>query len=751
MSLPNQPARPSGSKPSVTPQSPNGSGKPAPHPSKRHRWAPAADGPPDRRAQPSGRAGLQPPLPSAQHIFQEQVELEHPANRSRPAGPRRLPYFYQFTERPTFTREAQQWQAMQPPRSPPTAWWQRQQHPANGATSAQPQEPAARPLPKPALKSKAITREVAVPRDVTVGQLAQLLGTDIDKLEAILSEIGEKVSSHEDRVSPDSIELAAMEFDKIAVLPEASRDLDVDAALRPAVVTIMGHVDHGKTSLLDALRETAVAAGEFGGITQHIGAFEVPLPDSGTSITFLDTPGHAAFSSMRARGASVTDVVVLVVAADDGVMPQTKEALGHAVAAGCPIVVAITKCDRPDADPEKVKRQLQSEGLELEEAGGSVQVVLTSAAKREGLSDLESALLLQSELMGLKASPSREAEGIVVEAKLDKGQGPVATVIIKHGTLRVADVVVVGTEWGRVKSLKNGLGLILSSAKPGMPAEIAGLKGVPMAGDELMVLSSEDRARRVSEARAQRAEEYRRSRSAAAVKRLLKPVEELQDSVEQTDKPQIAISIKADVQGSAEAIEAAIKGLENEAVGIKITSLGLGPMTTSDVDLAANMDSRLIAFNTPKPHSAVLLQAKQKNVDIASERVIYHLLTRVQSWMADALPKVEEEHVLGQASVLQVFTMKGGKAIAGCRIADGQVLRANRFRVFRDEQELHCGSCSSLKREKMNVEMVAKGFECGVLLDAFHDYQPGDVLQCFRTDMVAPSMAQTLRKAAASS
>ncbi|KAK9813903.1 hypothetical protein WJX73_004185 [Symbiochloris irregularis] len=579
----------------------------------------------------------------------------------------------------------------------------------------------------------------------------RLLGVDTARLETTLTELGEQPSSIEDRVSHDNIELAALEFDKIAVLPPRE-DLDADAVARPAVVTIMGHVDHGKTSLLDALRESAVAAGEVGGITQHIGAFQVPLPDSGTSLTFLDTPGHAAFSAMRARGASLTDIVVLVVAADDGVMPQTREAFGHAAAAGCPIVVALTKCDREDCDLERVKRQLMAEGLELEESGGNVQVIATSATTRAGLPELETALLLQSDLMQLRASPTRPAEGTVVEARVDKGQGPVATVVVQRGTLTVGDVIVAGQEWGRVRALRDARGESLDSAGPGTPAEISGLKGAPMAGDELVVVPSEERARRVSEKRSERAYLSLVNRKAKQRQDLqqrqqsqAQQADNLQKDVSEPQHLELLLNIKADVQGSAEAISEAVQGLSTPNMAVKVASLGLGPVTELDVSNAYAMGARILAFNVRPAPAPVMLLARSKGVDLAAERIIYNLITRVGGWMAGMLPQIEQEEVLGQANVLQVFSVKGG-AIAGCRVTQGSVSRADKYRVLRNGKDVYSGSCTSLKREKTDADAVSSGHECGVALEGFADYQPGDVVQCFKIVMIDSPEAKALRR-----
>ncbi|KAK9830345.1 hypothetical protein WJX72_011161 [[Myrmecia] bisecta] len=517
---------------------------------------------------------------------------------------------------------------------------------------------------------------------VTVRALAKLLGCELDQLEKVLVDIGDKPSSAEDIVPLDSAELAAMEFGKTAIVSKAARELDADAEPRPAVVTVMGHVDHGKTSLLDALRSTSVAAGEAGGITQHIGAFEVRMPGSQTSLTFLDTPGHAAFSAMRARGAALTDLVVLVVAANDGIMPQTREALAHARHSGCPIVVALSKCDMPGADPARVRRQLMEEGLELEEAGGNVQVVETAAPKGQGLLELEEALLLQADLLDLKASKTRDAEGVVVEARVSKGQGPLATVIVSRGSLEAGQLVVVGSEWGRVRAMRNAAGQLLKQVLPGQPAEIAGLKGVPQAGDELLVVASEERARRVAEARAERAEHQRHLVKQGEVQQAQLEADAQTWNAEEgagniPEKRSLTVLIKGDVHGSVEAVEDAIEALASEAVGVKVAFTGVGPVSASDVQMASAMQARIIAFNTRAAHPSVEAQAKRNSVPIMSHRVIYHLLEDIGGWLAGLAPKVATDVVVGQAEVLQVFPLKGkGKssgAVAGCRVMEERV------------------------------------------------------------------------------
>lgn len=638
--------------------------------------------------------------------------------------------------------------------------------PTYGALAA----PAKRkPAPPRRAPVQQVPTEVVIPSDVTVRQLAQLLGLDsTQKLEEVLADVGEPPSSLEDRLPMDSAELAVMEFGRVAVISKEAQEVDADAQPRPAVITVMGHVDHGKTSLLDALRKTSVAAGEAGGITQHIGAFEVKMPDSQQSLTFLDTPGHAAFSAMRARGAAITDLVVLVVAADDGVMPQTREALAHCKAAGCPVVVALTKCDVPMAEPKRVRQQLIGEGLELEEVGGSVQVVETAATKGSGLLQLEEALMLQAEGLDLKASPSCAAEAVVVEAKLDKGQGPVATAIVRRGSLQVGQYVVVGCQWGKLRSLRTAAGTAMKKALPGQPVEIAGLKGVPQAGDQLQVLPSEERVKRVSDARSQRLDEFRQGREkqevllqlhneqakaeaeaeAAAAAAAVRgggdddTEEKKAGRVQAEEDHNLVVIIKADVQGSAEAVREAVVGLADSEVGVKVVAEGVGPVTTTDIDTARATGACILAFNVKYANAAVEGVAKVQAVQVVEHRIIYRMLEEVSSMLAAKAPMVEEEKVVGQADVLQVFdTKKQGAAVAGCRVREGSIQAGLQWRVMRGEAALHQGTCQSIKRHKLQVQQVGKGTECGVMLKDFADFQPGDVLQCFSMQMV-PSRPQ---------
>jgi len=559
------------------------------------------------------------------------------------------------------------------------------------------------------------------------------LGVSVKDVEKVLTDLGESPSSEEDNLSADSAELAALELGKSVVIAPAARKAEAAAAAaavpRPAVVAVMGHVDHGKTTLLESLRSTSVASREAGGITQHVGAFEVSMSGSGSTLTFLDTPGHAAFSAMRARGAQITDLVVLVVAADDGVMPQTREALTHARSAGCPIVVAITKCDVPAADPDRVRRQLLAEGLLLEGLGGSIQVIEVAAMKGEGLVELEEALFLEGEMLKLSADPGAPATATVVEARLDRGQGPIATVIVTGGTLKVGQPVVVGTEWGKVRalSLPGGLGAVGNNGvSPGRPAELTGLKGVPFAGEALLAVATEERAQRVSKARKTRSEMQRHEalgKSAAAAAHV--------DGIE--GPRMLPLLIKADVQGSVEAVRQSAESLSTDFVKIQVVHVGVGPISKSDVALAAPFGAKVIGFNVRAAAEAET-EAKSHGVGIHCRRIIYEILQDIEALVDGATPKQLEDVTVGSAEVLAVFKVPGkkgsqSKIVAGCRVGDGALRTGLRIRVLRGGEVVHESACTSLRRHKLDVDTVGRGTECGIGLEGFDDFRQGDVLQ----------------------
>ncbi|KAG8371138.1 hypothetical protein BUALT_Bualt13G0055600 [Buddleja alternifolia] len=605
--------------------------------------------------------------------------------------------------------------------------------------------PVETPYVPPKLKRAAKSlpdKTIEIFEGMTILELAKRCGESTATIQNIIINVGEKADSEFDALSVDIAELVAMEVGvnvRRLLSEEGSQILP-----RPPVVTVMGHVDHGKTSLLDALRQTSLAAKEAGGITQHLGAFVVGM-QSGASITFLDTPGHAAFSAMRARGAAVTDVVVLVVAADDGVMPQTLEAMAHAVSANVPIVVAINKCDKPAANPERVKVQLASEGLLLEEMGGDVQVVEVSAVSKSGLDRLEDALLLQAEMMDLKARIDGPAQAYVVEARVDKGRGPLATAIIKGGTLVCGQHVVVGAEWGRIRSIRDMARKMIPQATPAMPVEIEGLKGLPMAGDDIVVVGSEERARMLSEGRKRKIEKDR----------LMKIEEERQKMVEESQKTseeeenedvdveekvkrvEVPIIVKADVRGTVQAVSDALKSLDSPQVFVKVIHAGVGPVSQSDVDMAQACGACIVGFNVQDPPASVSRSASQAKIQIKLHRIIYHLLEDIGNFIVEKAPGTLETQIAGEAQVLNIWELKGrSKAkgpdvkIAGCRVMDGRLTRSATFILLRSGETVFEGSCTSLKREQQDVEAVGKGNECGLVIKDWFDFQVGDVVQC---------------------
>lgn len=582
--------------------------------------------------------------------------------------------------------------------------------------------------PKTTRSIKSQDRTVDIFEGMTLVELAKRTGQSIRRLQDILLNVGEKAGSEFDSLSIDVAELVAIE---VGVNVRRLHSSEGSKILpRPPVVTVMGHVDHGKTSLLDALRQTSLAAKEAGGITQHLGAFVVSM-QSGASITFLDTPGHAAFSAMRARGAAVTDIVVLVVAADDGVMPQTLEAMSHAKAANVPIVIAINKCDKAGANPERVKVQLASEGLALEEMGGDVQAVEVSAVQKTGLDNLEEALLLQAEMMELKARVDGPAQAYVVEARLDKGRGPLATAIVKAGTLVCGQHVVVGAQWGRIRAIRDVLGKLTQEAKPAMPVEIEGLKGLPMAGDDIVVVESEERARMLSEGRKKKLEKDRLLKITEERMELASPSEEVLERVE------MPIIVKADVQGTVQAVTDALRSLNSPQVFVNVVHVGVGPISQSDVDLAQACGACIVGFNVRNPPSSVSQAAARADIKIILHRVIYHLLKDIGELIVEKAPGTPETQVAGEAQVLNIFEITGRSKskgadvkIAGCKVLDGHMAKSSTMRLLRSGQVVFEGCCASLKQEKQDVDRVAKGKECGLVIQDCFDFQIGDVVQC---------------------
>ncbi len=583
-----------------------------------------------------------------------------------------------------------------------------------------------------------VVREVILPETITVQELANRMAAPGREVVRALMKMGVMVTIAQS-IDADTAELVVSEFghksrrvsdSDVEIGLEGEADEEHDLQLRPPVVTIMGHVDHGKTSLLDALRKTSVAAGEAGGITQHIGAYQVKAP-SGALITFLDTPGHEAFTAMRARGAAATDIVVLVVAADDGVMPQTIEAIKHAQAANVPLIVAINKIDRPGADANRVRQELLQYEIVVEEMGGETQDVEVSALKKLGLDKLEEAILLQAEVLELRANPDRTAEGAIIESRLDKGRGPVATVLVQKGTLNQGDTVVAGAQWGRVRAMMDDQGKPVKSAGPSMPVEILGLSGAPTAGEPFVVVENEQRAREIVEYRAQKL----RDRQAAAQTAGRGTMEEMLARIQAGAQKEVAIVVKADVQGSAEAISVVVTKVGNEEVRVRVIYSGVGQITESDVQLAKASDAIVVAFNVRANVQAREL-SKSEGVDIRYYSIIYEVADDIEKLVKGKLAPVHREKFLGYAEIRQVFNITKTGKVAGCYVTEGLVKRGCGVRLLRDNVVIHQGDLSQLKRFKDDVKEVARGYECGLSFAGFQDLREGDVVECYETEIV---------------
>jgi translation initiation factor IF-2 len=583
-----------------------------------------------------------------------------------------------------------------------------------------------------------LVRDVTIPETITIQELANRMAERAVDVIRLLMRQGQMVKIT-DVIDADTAQLLAEEMGhtvkRVAEsdVEEGLFDATDDQAalvLRPPVVTIMGHVDHGKTSLLDAIRSTEVAAGEAGGITQHIGAYQVTAP-SGLKITFIDTPGHAAFTAMRARGAKVTDVVVLVVAADDGVMPQTVEAIHHAKAAKVPMIVAINKIDKPDAKPDRVRTELLQHEVQVESLGGDVLDVEVSATKKLNLDKLLETLALQAELLDLKADPNRPAEGTVIEAKLDRGRGPVATVLVQRGTLHPGDIVVAGAEWGRVRALISDTGRALAAAGPSVPVEVLGFNGTPDAGDRLAVVDSESRAREVTDYRARQ----KREKTAARATGLRGSLEQMMSQLKTAGRKEFPLVIKGDVQGSIEAILGALEKLGTPEVGARILYAGAGGITESDVTLAEAAGAAIIGFNV-RAHKEAREAAERAGVEIRYYNIIYDLVDDVKKAMSGMLPPTLRETMLGNATILEVFKVSKVGNVAGCRVTDGTVERGANVRLIRDNVVVHEGKLSQLKRFKDDVREVVAGQECGMAFENYHDMKVGDVIECYRVETI---------------
>jgi translation initiation factor IF-2 len=580
-----------------------------------------------------------------------------------------------------------------------------------------------------------IVREVVIPETITIQELANRMSERAVDVIRLLMKQGQ-MAKITDVIDADTAQLIAEEMGH-SVKRVAESDIEeglfdeviVDEILlpRPPVVTIMGHVDHGKTSLLDALRKTNVVAGEAGGITQHIGAYQVTSPLGG-KITFVDTPGHEAFTAMRARGAKVTDIVVLVVAADDGVMPQTAEAISHARAAKVPLIVAINKIDKPDANPDKVRAELLQYDIQVESMGGETLEVAVSALKKTNLDKLLEVLQLQSEVLDLKANPNRPAEAIVVEAKLDKGRGPVATAIIQRGTLRVGDIVVAGSVWGRVRALIDETGSQTPEATPSMPIEILGFAGVPEAGDRLAVVSSEGRAREIADYRDRKRREKAQARLAGGRTSMADMMTQLRAGA---GKKEMTLLVKGDVQGSVEAIQGSLEKIGNDEVGSRVILSGVGAITESDVTLAAASRAVIIGFNV-RANREAREAAEREGIEIRYYNIIYDLVDDVKQVMSGMLAPTRREEIIGNAAILEVFSITKFGKIAGCRVTDGKVERGAGVRLLRDNVVVHQGKLSTLKRFKDDAKEVVVGQECGMSFENYQDMRPGDVIECYR-------------------
>ncbi len=589
-----------------------------------------------------------------------------------------------------------------------------------------------------------VTRDVTLPEVITVQELANRMAERSVDVIKILMKLG-VMATITQTIDADTAELVATEMGhRVRRVTEADVEIGLSGVVdapeamvpRPPVVTVMGHVDHGKTSLLDALRKSNVVSGEAGGITQHIGAYQVILPEASHGfdrITFIDTPGHAAFTEMRARGAQVTDIVVLVVAADDGLMPQTIEAIRHAKAANVPMIIAINKCDLPAANPMRIRQDLLQHDVQVEEMGGEVLSVEISAKTRMGLDKLLEALLLQAEILDLKANPDRDAEGAVVEARLEKGRGSVATVLIQRGTLRVGDIFVAGSEWGRVRALIDDHGKPVQEAPPAMPVEVLGLQGTPMAGDELAVVENESKAREISEFRARR----RRALASAA----LGPrssLEQMMQNIKSGGVKEMSVIIKGDVHGSVEAIRNALVKLtgEDSEVRVRVLDAAVGAITESDITLARASEALVIGFNV-RANQQARDMAKRDGVELRYYSIIYNVIDDVKQALTGMLSPTLREKFLGNAEILQVFNITKVGKVAGCKVVEGVVKRGGKVRLLRDSVVIHEGTLKTLKRVKDEVKEVREGFECGMAFENYDNIEAGDLIECFEIEEIA--------------
>jgi translation initiation factor IF-2 len=586
---------------------------------------------------------------------------------------------------------------------------------------------------------KAIKRIIKISESITVGELAKRMGTKANDLIRALMKMGFMATINHP-LDYDTASIIATDFgyeiENVAIdldemIETAAPDAPENLVKRPPVVTIMGHVDHGKTSLLDAIRETNVIAGEAGGITQHIGAYDVEL--KGRKITFLDTPGHAAFTAMRARGAKVTDIVILVVAADDGVMPQTREAINHSKAAGVPIIVAINKIDKPEAKPEKIKQELTEFGLVPEDWGGETIFVDVSAKKRINLEELLEMVLLQADVMELRANPDKPARGTIVEAKLDRGRGPVATVLVQEGTLQVGDSFVSGIHYGKVRAMQNERGTKLSMAGPSMPAEVIGFTGVPDAGDLFVVLADEKQAKEIAMYRQQKMRETELAKSSKL------SLEQLYEKIQKGEVKELNVVIKGDVQGSVEAVSESLRKLSTDAIRLVVIHSSVGAINETDVNLASASNAIVLGFNV-RPEVKAQTLAEKEGVDIRLYNIIYDAVDDIKKAMEGLLEPTLREKLLGHAEIREVFSVPKHGNVAGSFVLDGKMVRNMPVRLLRDNVVIYEGKMASLRRFKDDVKEVASGYECGISLENYNDIKVGDIIEAYEIEKIAAKL-----------
>jgi translation initiation factor IF-2 len=588
-----------------------------------------------------------------------------------------------------------------------------------------------------------LVREVTIPEAITIQELANRMSERAVDVIRLLMKQG-AMHKITDVIDADTAQLIAEEMGHTVKRVAAADveeglfdtvDTSTDTEPRSPVVTVMGHVDHGKTSLLDALRHANVVAGEAGGITQHIGAYQVTSPESGKKITFIDTPGHAAFTAMRARGAKVTDIVVLVVAADDGVMPQTVEAINHAKAAKVPMIVAINKIDKPDARPERVRTELLQHEVQVESLGGDVVDVEVSAKNKTNLDRLLEMIALQADILELKTNSQRPAEGTVIEAKLDRGRGPVATVLVQRGTLRVGDIIVAGAEMGRVRALISDQGETVDEAGPSVPVEVLGFNGPPEAGDRLAVVENEARARQITSYRAHQ----KRENAAASISGMRGSLEQMMSQLKTSGRKEFPLVVKADVQGSLEAILGSLEKLGTDEVAARILHAGVGGISESDVTLAEGFNAAIIGFSV-RANKEAAAAAKRNGIEIRYYNIIYDLVDDVKKAMSGLLAPTLRETMLGNAEILEIFNISKVGKVAGCRVTDGTVERGANVRLIRDNVVVHEGKLSTLKRFKDEVKEVQAGQECGMAFENYGDMRVGDVIECYRVESIQRSL-----------